>query len=106
MRNYSENMVMRNYNVFFLINKSFKFNSIISDVNGKVVHLVQRAPPSQRGNANPSNLEPSSAVPNINIRAPLNYRTIDGVVLGAVSIPMNANNGVLFFFINMYNYKI
>lgn len=64
------------------------------DVDGKVVHLVQRAPPSTRTTTSTR----SSSVDNnpSNMRnAPL-FRTIDGMVLGAMAIPVNPNNGVGF----------
>lgn len=61
-------------------------------MNGKVVHLVQRAPPSNRpnNNGNSGNTQnPSTG----NMRAPTMFRTLDGMMLGAMSIPVNASNG-------------
>lgn len=62
------------------------------DLNGKVVHLVQRAPPSSRpaNNGNSGNTQNPS---NGNMRAPTMFRSLDGMMLGAMSIPVNASNG-------------
>ncbi|XP_055700663.1 large proline-rich protein bag6-A isoform X5 [Phlebotomus papatasi] len=64
------------------------------DVNGKVVHLVQRAPPSTRTPTSTTESAPQNRwrVRNLNPRSPL-IRAIDGMVLGAMAIPMNTNNG-------------
>lgn len=61
-------------------------------MNGKVVHLVQRAPPSNRpsNNGNSGNTQnPSTG----NMRTPTMFRTLDGMMLGAMSIPVNQSNG-------------
>lgn len=62
------------------------------DLNGKVVHLVQRAPPSNRPSStgNSGNTQNPS---NGNMRTPTMFRTLDGMMLGAMSIPVNASNG-------------
>lgn len=72
------------------------------DVNGKVVHLVERAPPRTRtADSRPysmfSNLESENVRRNDgheNHRASPFIRSIDGMVMGAMAIPMNTNTGV------------
>ncbi|XP_067613330.1 large proline-rich protein BAG6 isoform X2 [Eurosta solidaginis] len=71
------------------------------DVDGKVVHVAERPPPSQRGTSTSNSS--SNDTPNTRERSnnrggmrnsPL-FRALDGMVLGTMAIPMNAaqNNG-------------
>ncbi|XP_050332976.1 large proline-rich protein BAG6 isoform X2 [Bactrocera neohumeralis] len=70
------------------------------DVDGKVVHVAERPPPSQRGPS--SSNSSSNDTPNTRERtnnrgmrnSPL-FRALDGMVVGTMAIPMNPvqNNG-------------
>lgn len=68
-----------------------------ADVNGKVVHLVQRTPPGSTprsvSGSNINNSEARNRRSNDNRNSPF-LRSIDGMVVGAMAIPMNANAGV------------
>lgn len=78
------------FSLLIFLNIFIKF--FIPDLNGKVVHLVQRAPPSNRpsNNGNSGNTQnPSTG----NMRTPTMFRTLDGMMLGAMSIPVNPSNG-------------
>lgn len=70
-----------------------------TDVNGKVVHLVQRPPPGSVPRAVSANNSDSSTTGtrrnNENGRNNPFFQVIDGAVLGAMAIPMNANAGVV-----------
>ncbi|XP_017465781.1 PREDICTED: large proline-rich protein bag6-B isoform X1 [Rhagoletis zephyria] len=65
------------------------------DVDGKVVHVAERPPPSQRGSSTSNSL--SNDTPNARERpanragmrnSPL-FRALDGMVVGTMAIPMN-----------------
>ncbi|XP_065362471.1 large proline-rich protein bag6 isoform X5 [Calliphora vicina] len=68
------------------------------DVDGKVVHVAERPPPSQRlpatdsssSNANPPNERRTRARP-VNMRNSPLFRALDGMVVGTMAFPMNAN---------------
>lgn len=67
-----------------------------ADVNGKVVHLVQRPPPGSTPRAvsgNNSEIRPRRHTENGRNNLPI-FQVIDGTVLGAMAIPMNTNSGV------------
>lgn len=79
------------------------FPKIILDVNGKVIHLVQRPPPgSTRGTTSSSisnNTDSNTATDrhrnNDSGRNNVPFiHVLDGTVLGAMAIPMNTNSGV------------
>lgn len=70
-----------------------------TDVNGKVVHLVQRPPPGSTpravsGSNNNNNADSANRRNSDNPRNSPFFRAIDGMVLGAMAIPMNTNSGV------------
>lgn len=55
--------------------------------------MVQRAPPSNRPNNNGSSGQTTQNPSIGNIRTPTMFRTLDGMMVGAMSIPVNASNG-------------
>lgn len=63
------------------------------DVNGKVVHVAERPPPSARGLSSNASTNANDQAPR---RAPRGLRTsplfraLDGMVVGTMAIPMNA----------------
>lgn len=78
--------------------KKMKWFFSALDVNGKVIHLVQRPPPGTTRGSSSNNTETTS-----NDRHRLNesgrnnvpfIHVLDGTVLGAMAIPMNTNSGV------------
>lgn len=78
----------------------FFFLIVRADVNGKVIHLVQRPPPgsllrtaSTLPSASNNNANNTAETGNRRHSSPF-MRAIDGMVLGAMAIPMNANTGV------------
>lgn len=78
----------------FFFNKTCVF--CCADVNGKVVHLVQRPPPGSTPRAvsgNSSDIRPRRHTENGRNNLPI-FQVIDGTVLGAMAIPMNTNSGV------------
>lgn len=72
------------------------FFNIWTDVNGKVVHLVQRPPPGSTPRAVSGNTPESRPRRHTDMgrnNMPI-FQVIDGTVLGAMAIPMNTNSGV------------
>lgn len=66
------------------------------DVDGKVIHLVQRAPPGTRSHSNGAGgNEPRARerTPN-QLRGQQIFRGLDGMVLGTMAIPVSTNGGV------------
>lgn len=84
---------------------------LVVDVNGKVIHLVQRPPPGATrsgSGANNSNNNDTDSTSNDRHRNNDGNRSnvpfihvLDGTVLGAMAIPMNTNSGV-----SEKNYKL
>ncbi|XP_031620338.1 large proline-rich protein BAG6 isoform X2 [Contarinia nasturtii] len=67
------------------------------NVNGKVIHLVQRPPPGTTRASSSSNTESASTDRHRNTDGGRNnvpfIHVLDGTVLGAMAIPMNTNSG-------------
>lgn len=70
------------------------------DVNGKVVHLVERPPPRNTNSRNADRSDSNTSQSSTNRRnndggngggGPSLFRSIDGMVLGAMAIPVNAS---------------
>uniref|UniRef100_A0A1B0C4D4 BCL2-associated athanogene 6 n=1 Tax=Glossina palpalis gambiensis TaxID=67801 RepID=A0A1B0C4D4_9MUSC len=76
------------------------------DVDGKVVHVAERPPPSQRATSSVSSAPLGNMANTVNDRrvraraaaaaagmrnSPI-FRALDGMVVGTVAIPMNSNN--------------
>lgn len=89
------------FNVLFTFILSIDFNKkncclCRADVNGKVVHLVQRPPPGSTPRAvsgSNSDSRPRRHTENGRNTLPI-FQVYDGTVLGAMAIPMNTNTGV------------
>lgn len=98
---------LKEYGRYFSIVKFLKcFNEkpfFLLDVDGKVVHVAERPPPSQRlpsndsssSNANPPNERRNRARP-VNMRNSPLFRALDGMVVGTMAFPMNANVSLYF----------
>lgn len=72
-----------------------------SDVNGKVIHLVQRPPPGtapRSSGANATDPTQNDRRRNDATRNNMPFiHVLDGAVLGAMAIPVNTNTGVCWF---------
>lgn len=87
------------------IKKEFEYwnhllSYVISDVNGKVVHLVERAPPRTSRPGDSTTTNASTPQPTQNNRRTSNFGDafrraldLDGMVVGAMAIPMGGNGG-------------